>query len=567
MKRYIYKMSHQATHLLKRTFAILLVAGAFASCADTSEDSGAPSTGNAYISLNFSTSQATTSRAGDDGLKDNETAANPTSESDINSIRVWVFSSDNGDSDKPIAYQNKTAITKTDDGKYTLNIKFLGKIQNKEVSSIDLYILANAETITSGLNSADITRKDLKDALYNAPFGIKDGGPETQSVPTTGLPISRAITGITVKEHCADTETGAAQKSINIPLVRAVSKLHFFFARKTDGNTDQVKVTKIVVDGNIIPSSSYVFPDEEQYNSSLSNQDATHTYDTNTSYVSSTLQLGGVENSKITAVENPLDYCKKTDETAMTYMTRLATAKINSQDLCYLRETNKAISGTIYYQLSSNGTEKSATFNIPSEEGKAAIRNRELVVYGYFQKGEMGTLSILPTVVDWNDGGTYNYIEKASSDITIDDGKKGDYGYQVYYGEPKKGPMITLKNIDTDGKTWILQTNNPMFGFVECDANGNYEEKEPVYSTDITQQDGSQIIGHTYKIQDYIKRDPSNKDPLYFYVVPKKRLDTSLPHNAHGSVFITKNPHDLFYINVDQKFPGTATEIYFEQVL
>lgn len=37
--------------------------------------------------------------------------------------------------------------------------------------------------------------------------------------------------------------------------------------------------------------------------------------------------------------------------------------------------------------------------------------------------------------------------------------------------------MITLEDIDTKGKPWILQTDNPMFGFVQCDKNGYYEEK------------------------------------------------------------------------------------------
>lgn len=568
MKRYIYKMSYQATHLMKRTLAILLVAGTFTSCVENPEEAEVTGTGNAYINLSFSTSQATTTRTSDDGLKDNETAANPSEESEIHSIRVWAFESGSGEDGKPIAYQNKANI-ESKDGKYTLNMKFLRKSQNKEIKSIDLYILANAETIQNQstlniYNSAVIARKNLKNALFSAPFGIKNNKAETTEVPNTGLPISRAIINISVEGLCADTEGGAATKSIKIPLIRSVSKLHFFFARKTDGNTQDVKVTRIILNNQIIPNSSYIFPDEESYNDALSNQNATRTYGIDTHYVESSLQLDGVDNRDITAVDDPTKFCRG-NESASYYMERLSNAEIKSQDLCYLRETDKTVSGTIYYQLNNGGEEKQATFSIPTD-GKA-IRNRELVVYGYFQNGEMGKLTIQPLVKEWEDGGTYTYIEKASSEVIIPDGDKTDWGYKVAYGKPKFGPMITIKDIDTDGKTWILQTNNPMFGFVKCDVNGNYAENQPIYGMD--EKGNETTLGYTYKIEDFLKSDNGVDKEIRFYVVPKKRLDTSIPHNVKASIFITRYPNDKFFINAAGKFPGSkdGTEIYFEQVL
>lgn len=56
--------------------------------------------------------------------------------------------------------------------------------------------------------------------------------------------------------------------------------------------------------------------------------------------------------------------------------------------------------------------------------------------------------------------------------------------------------MITLQDIDTKGKPWILQTDNPMFGFVQCDENGYYPEEEPVYDPIITDQNnGKNPVG------------------------------------------------------------------------
>lgn len=572
MKRYIHKMSRQITQLSIWASAMMLMAGALTSCIEHPEETEVTGAGDAYINLSFNTAQATTSRGAstEEGLKDNETPAHPSEESEIHSIRVWAFETNSGDNGKPIAYQNVPNI-QSKDGKYTLNIRFLRKTQNKEINNIDLYILANAETIlnTSTLSIYDssvITRKNLKDALLSKPFGIENNKPETTEVPSTGLPISRAITNISVTDHCADTENGAATKSIKIPLIRAISKLHFFFARKEDGNTQDVKVTKIILNNQIIPSSSYVFPDEEVYNDALSNQNATRTYGSDTPYVSSSLNLDGVINDSIKAVADPTNLCRSNNETASKYMERLYAAGVKSVDLCYLRETNKAVSGTIYYQLGNGGEEKQATFSIPTD-GKA-IRNRELVVYGYFQNGEMGKLTIKPLVKEWEDGGTYTYIEKASCDVTIPDGDKTDWGYKVAYGKPKFGPMISIKNIDTDGKTWILQTNNPMFGFVKCNADGSFNEQ----ADDIPGMDdgGKEIsLGKTYHIDDYLKSDNGTEKEIYFYVVPKKRLDTSIPHNVKASIFITRYPNDKFFINAAGKFPGSAdgTEIYFEQVL
>lgn len=113
----------------------------------------------------------------------------------------------------------------------------------------------------------------------------------------------------------ADTEEGAKAKGIRIPLVRAVSKLHFYFARKSgsDANTSQVKVTKIEVEGNTIPTASYVFPDEATYNENGYNQNVTsQKYDNaGTDYVSNTLKLAGVENKDIKEVDNPESFIKR----------------------------------------------------------------------------------------------------------------------------------------------------------------------------------------------------------------------------------------------------------------
>lgn len=408
MKRYNSTLT-KMTRRLGMAIAALLMLSTMASCSD--QDSQAPATGDeAYLNLSFSTASNTTSRASRaEDIGNNETQANPTAESDIHSIKVWVFKSETGASANPIAYKEDTPSAvdgKPVNGNYTLNLRFLRKINGEELKNIDLYILANSEStnMADKLKSKDlrsITRADLQKVTFDDPFGITaEGKAQTTEVPNgKGLPISRAITNIEIAKHVADTEIEAKDKGISIPLVRAVSKLHFYFARKTgeDAMTENVKVTRIEIDENIFPTASYVFPDEEDYATADANKAATSNKYGTPSYVPTLLKLDGVENAQIKAVADPLAYKRGPGETAQTYMNRMNT-DIGGHNLSYLRETNKPITGKIYYQLAEGGSVKSQGFTIPSSGN--AIRNRELVVYGYFLQG--GALCLDWQVMPWN---------------------------------------------------------------------------------------------------------------------------------------------------------------------
>lgn len=574
MKRYQSTLT-KMTRPVCMALAALLMVGAMASCSEN-ENTETAQSDNAYLSLSFSTGTGNSTRAGETSgkaLADNETDANPTQENDIHNIKVWVFKSNTGDEATPISYKAET-LSEVKNGNYTLNLRFLRKIGGEEVKNIDLYILANSESINmpdliKGKDLSSVTRKDLKEVSFTSPFGINgDGTAETKEVPAgKGLPISRAITQISVDSHVADTEEGAKDKGIKIPLVRAVSKLHFYFARKSgnDANTSKVKVTRIEVEGNTIPTASYVFPDEATYKENGYNQDVTsQKYNSATTYVPTTLKLAGVENTDIKEVEDPKSFIKTNDQSAQEYLDAFDKKGIKSHDLCYLRETTKAIKGTIWYSLDGGVTEKHETFNIPSEGN--AIRNRELVVYGYFLNGQMGKLTVTPSIQEWQDGGTFDFID-ASTNVEIPDSGKTDWGYKVYYGFPKRGPMITLKDIDTKGKPWILQTDNPMFGFVECDENGKYLY-DPNAKTDLY-NDGEA----DYRIKDFIINEEGKTETLRFYVVPKNRLDLAKPHNVKAQVFLTKYPNDKFILNPGLRYKGcregklAGKDIHFEQVL
>ena len=405
MKRYNSTLT-KMTRRLGMAITALLMLSTMASCSDQDPQTSSAFGEKAYLNLSFSTATNTTTRAGGtENLGKDETQASPDSESDIHNIKVWVFKTGSGDDAHPIAAKEDTppAVNgKPVNSNYTLSLKFLRKMNNEDVTNIDLYILANTGSTNADLKGKtlyNITRKDLKELTFTSPFGIKDdGSAETTAVPENGLPISRAITNIDVSKFAALTEAEAQTKTITIPLVRAVSKLHFYFARKADGNTENVKVTKIEVAGSTIPTASYIFPEEEKYDDADANKSATSSKYGTPAYEPTALQLAGVDNSGIKAVEDPTEFIKKDNQTAQKYLEAFKNAGIDSHHLCYLRETNKSIPVKITYRLADGSIEKTQEISIPSSG--TAIRNRELVVYGYFLQG--GALYLDWKVMPWN---------------------------------------------------------------------------------------------------------------------------------------------------------------------
>ena len=513
MKRYnstLIKM----TRRLGMAIAALLMLSTMASCSD--QDSQETATGEeAYLNLSFSTASNTTSRAGGTGnIENDETQASPSTESDIHSIKVWVFKSGTGGEAKPIAYKEDIPTADggaTVNGSYTLNLRFLRKINGEELKNIDLYILANSEStnMAAKLNGKDfrsITRADLQGATFDDPFGITDGKAQTTEVPNgKGLPISRAITNIAIADYVADTEAGAKGKGISIPLVRAVSKLHFYFARKKNANTEDVKVTKIEIDGYTFPTESYVFPDEENYATADDNKTATSTKYGTPSYVASPLKLGGVENTGIKEVENPETYKRGANETAQAYMNRM-NDEIGGHNLSYLRETNKPITGKIYYELAEGSIEKSQEFTIPSSGN--AIRNRELVVYGYFLRGGALCLDwqVMPwnkvtSEISWSDVNCQMYAWQTGTTLKAQGGDaEGLYclvNYPRYKGEAhkdledyKSGAAYYFKVESPSGLVWKAHLTNPTeFSFNYGKSTGNTK----CVSTGIAREEPYQI--------------------------------------------------------------------------
>lgn len=405
--------ANQLTSIMKGIAALaptLLLTLILTSCMSDGYTDTAAEKSDTYINLNVSTptaqarANATANPAGTSGtLGQDETSPSPTEEEKIYSIRVWAFKSGSAETAAPIGFKAETGLNET--GSHQVSMKLLRKAAG-DLENIDLFILLNAESIgvLNNNNCNRMTRKELNAATFNSNFGINpDGSAQAKAVPATGLPISRVITNINVKNNIADNAAKAATKPVSVPLVRAVSKLHFFFARKTGKDTESVTVTKIEVNGETLTAASPVFP--EAATDATKETEGLKGRLTGLTYLTQNLIFGSIATDKINPVDDPKTYIRNTGEKAQDYMTRLSTGV---QEGCrsYLRETDKTITGKIHFKSNASLAERSVIFEIPE-----AYRNHELVVYGYFSGEALLDLNLQYYVANWN--------EKNATDITF----------------------------------------------------------------------------------------------------------------------------------------------------
>lgn len=148
------------------------------------------------------------------------------------------------------------------------------------------------------------------------------------------------------------------------------------------------------------------------------------------------------------------------------------------------------------------------------------------------------TLYVKPIVSDWDDNIEWDYTDKVSIEMEREAGEFGE-AVEVHYGIANGGgPAITLKNIDTGDKNWILQCDNPDFAFY--------------------------VDGKTY---DTVSKSDITGNSFTFYVKPKRNKDLAVERNFNTNVFIVLAPDMrkvLFNVG-DGKLPGDYFNIKFTQ--
>lgn len=250
-----------------------------------------------------------------------------------------------------------------------------------------------------------------------------------------------------------------------------------------------------------------------------------------------------IDKTKNPYAEEPIDVSKQ------TYI--LLKAKYNGKDYFYkvpvnkrLYESNDAATTdwTKYeplYRLDRN-TIYDVTAKVDREGGDTPENPAEL--------------NVLPTVLPWETGAEYTFNDAISIKTNIE--KNGENGNEIAFNDATFGPKISFTEMNTNGKSWVLQTDSPDYGFI-------YAEN--------VKTDGSYDLADVMTV---ITGNGTTTEVAPFYVVPRSVLDYTQRDNYTCHVYmVAYSPNMKVIINAPSDGSadtatgtGTKTDMVFTQV-
>ena len=250
-----------------------------------------------------------------------------------------------------------------------------------------------------------------------------------------------------------------------------------------------------------------------------------------------------IDKTKNPYAEEPIDVSKQ------TYI--LLKAKYNGKDYFYkvpvnkrLYESNDAATTdwTKYeplYRLDRN-TIYDVTAKVDREGGDTPENPAEL--------------NVLPTVLPWETGAEYTFNDAISIKTNIE--KNGENGNEIAFNDATFGPKISFTEMNTNGKSWVLQTDSPDYGFIYADK---------------VKADGSYNLADVMTV---ITGNGTTTEVAPFYVVPRSVLDYTQRDNYTCHVYmVAYSPNMKVIINAPSDGSegtatgtGTKTDMEFTQV-
>lgn len=450
------------------------------------------------------TRAAVTRAAVEDGSED-------LNENKIERLDLFVFKQD-GSRVKQVTF-NSADVKGSPTTEYKHKELTSNELTRSDIDGNKLYLVANLENWG---NINDLA--DLQKATIN---------------PATTFQHNRTQSAFVMDANMPKREVTAGKIHLKFQLKRALAKIRLKVKDASGNTVDSTEyacqLIHYAADGSILAegtstnnalnteaadSSKVIAPDVTQDNKAVF-----YSYANN-----------WIDKSKNPKVEEPIDVSKQ------TYI--LLKAKFNNKDYFYKVPVNKrlyedndaaTIDWTKYeplYRLDRN-TIYDVTAKVDREGGSDPEHPAEL--------------NVNPIVSDWDDNIAWEYTDTVSIEM---ERQAGDFGdpVEVHYGIPNGGgPAITLNNIDTGDKNWILQCDNPDFAFY--------------------------VDGKDGKIYDTVSKSDINGKSFTFYVVPKRNKDLAVERNFNTNVFIVLAP-DMRKVlfNVGKgKLPGDGFNIKFTQ--
>lgn len=255
-----------------------------------------------------------------------------------------------------------------------------------------------------------------------------------------------------------------------------------------------------------------------------------------------------IDTSKDPKVEEPINVNKQ------TYI--LLKAKFNNKDYFYKVPVNKRL-----YEDNDEATADGKPNWANYEPLYRLDRNTIYDVTAKVDREGGGTienpaeLKVVPTVKPWDDGANYNFNDAISIKTTIV--KNGSNDNKIRFMNATYGPKISFDEMNTNGKSWVLQTDNPDYGFIYADEIN-------------TDGSGSYDLN---KVKTVITGNGTTTKVNPFYVVPRSVLDYTQRDNYTCHVYmVAYSPNMKVIINAPSTGSGTAitgtpTDMEFEQDL
>lgn len=250
-----------------------------------------------------------------------------------------------------------------------------------------------------------------------------------------------------------------------------------------------------------------------------------------------------IDKTKNPYAEEPIDVSKQ------TYI--LLKAKYNGKDYFYKVPVNKRL-----YESNDATTTDWANYEPLYRLDRNTIYDVTAKVdrEGGSDPEHPAELKVLPTVLPWETGANYTFNDAISIKTNIE--KNGENSSKIAFNNATFGPKISFTEMNTNGKSWVLQTDSPDYGFIYADkvnADGSYDLADVM--TVITGN------GATTKV-----------DP--FYVVPRSVLDYTQRDNYTCRVYmVAYSPNMKVIINAPSDGSadtatgtGTKTDMVFTQV-
>lgn len=401
------------------------------------------------------------------------------------------------------------------------------QLKRSEITGNTLYLVANLDNI-SGITTLD----GLKAATINKAATFNPKAKQTSFVMDAKMEETKQIVNGTIH--------------IQFQLKRALAKIRLNVQDdkgKTVAPTEYAcQLIHYAADGAILAEGN-ITDNALNKDAAASSKVTVPVVTQNNKAVFYSYANSWIDKDKKPYEEEPIDVSKQ------TYI--LLKAKFNNKDYFYKVPVNKRLfegndatttdwaNYEPLYRLDRN-TIYDVTAKVDREGGSDPEHPAEL--------------NVLPTVLPWETGANYTFNDAISIKTNIK--KNGENSSEIAFNNATFGPKISFTEMNTNGKSWVLQTDSPDYGFIYADkvnADGSYDLADVM--TVITGN------GATTKV-----------DP--FYVVPRSVLDYTQRDNYTCRVYmVAYSPNMKVIINAPSDGSadtatgtGTKTDMVFTQV-